>query len=159
MRLRAWRRQILGNSALHWCHVVNTLCRITFVHWGHESLEAAMNRKTGCGHATSWRKFTFIPLVAFAPLVLADSALEGEQQCPAATAEQARSLADELLDQGVYLRAGECYQAAGDYGLANRAFLNAVEPESKTTARQLSDQRDQAKTLLRQVQQAFRSRP
>jgi len=117
-----------------------------------------MNRKTGCGHATSWREFTLIPLVAFAPLVLADSALEGEQQCPAVTTEQARSLADELLDQGVYERAGECYQAAGEYGLANRAFLNAVEPESKTTARQVSDQRDQARSLLRQVQQAFRSR-
>jgi hypothetical protein len=117
-----------------------------------------MNRKMGCGRATSWRDLTFIPLVAFAPLVLADSVLEGEQQCPAATIEQARSLADELLDQGVYQRAGECYQAAGEYGLANRAYVNAVEPESKMTARQLSDQRDQAKSLLRQVQQAFSSR-
>ena len=117
-----------------------------------------MNRKTGCGHATSWREFSFIPLVAFAPLALADSALEGEQQCAAATIEQARSIADELLDQGVYQRAGECYQAAGEYELANRAFLNAVEPESKTTARELSNQRDQATSLLRQVQQAFRSR-
>jgi len=116
-----------------------------------------MNRKTGCGRATSWREFTFIPLVAFAPLALADSALEDEQQCAAATTEQARWLADELLDQGGDQRAGECYQAAGEYGLANRAFLNAVEPESKTTARELSDQRDQAMSLLRQVQQAFRS--
>ncbi|HKF97684.1 MAG TPA: hypothetical protein VKB20_05470 [Steroidobacteraceae bacterium] len=138
--------------------IVNTLYRITFVHWGEDSLEATMNRKTGCGHATSWLEFTCIPLVAFAPLALADSALEGEQQCAAVTAEQARSLADELLDQGVYQRAGECYQAAGEYELANRAFLNAVEPESKATARQVSDQRDQARTLLRQVQQAFRSR-
>lgn len=117
-----------------------------------------MNRKTGCGHATSWREFTFIPLVAFAPLALADSALAGGQQCAAATIEQARSLADELLDQGVYQRAGECYQAAGEYELANRAYLNAVEPESKLTARKVSDQRDQAKTLLRQVQGAFRTR-
>jgi hypothetical protein len=117
-----------------------------------------MNRKTRCGHATSWRGFTFIPLVAFAPLALADGALEGEQPCAAATTERARSLADELLNQGVYQRAGECYQAAGEYELANRAFLNAVEPESKVTAQQVSDQRDQAKSLLRQVQQAFRSR-
>ena len=117
-----------------------------------------MNRKTRCGHATSWRELTFIPLVAFAPLALADSALEGAQPCAAATTERARSLADELLNQGVYQRAGECYQAAGEYELANRAFLNAVEPESKVTAQQVSDQRDQAKSLLRQVQQAFRSR-
>jgi hypothetical protein len=117
-----------------------------------------MNRKMGCARATSWRQFAFIPLVAFAPLALADGELEGEPHCPAATIEQARSLANELLDQGVYQRAGECYQAAGEYELANRAFLNAVEPESKTTARQLSNQRDQATSLLRQVQQAFRSR-
>jgi hypothetical protein len=99
-----------------------------------------------------------MPLVAFAPLALADGDLEEEPHCPAATTEQARSLANELLDQGVYQRAAECYQAAGEYGLANRAFLNAVEPESKMTARQVSDQRDQARSLLRQVQQAFSSR-
>jgi hypothetical protein len=115
-----------------------------------------MNQKTGCARATTWRQLAFIPLVAFAPLALADSAPEEEPHCAAATTEQARSLADELLNQGVYQRAGECYQAAGEYGLANRAFVNAVEPESKMTARQLSDQRDQAKSLLRQVQQAFR---
>ena len=103
-----------------------------------------MNRKVGCARATSWRQIAFIPLVAFAPLALADGELEEEPLCPAATTEQARSLANELLDQGVYQRAAECYQAAGEYGLANRALLNAVEPESKTTARQLSNQRDQA---------------
>jgi hypothetical protein len=32
-----------------------------------------------------------------------------------------------------------------------------VEPQSKVTAQVLSDQRDQAKTLLNKVQSAFRS--
>jgi len=66
-------------------------------------------------------------------------------------------MAQELFEQGAYRRAGECYQAAGEYDLANRAFVKAVEPEGAATARQLSDQRDQAKTMLRKVQQAFRS--
>ena len=49
------------------------------------------------------------------------------------------------------------YQAAGQYALANRAFVKALEPQSELTARQLSEQRDQAKMLLRKVQLAFRS--
>ena len=48
-------------------------------------------------------------------------------------------------------------RAAGEFALANRAFLDAVEPQSKATVHELSDQRDQAKTLLHQVQSAFRS--
>ena len=55
------------------------------------------------------------------------------------------------------ISAGECYQAAGEFALANSAFLDAVETQSKTTAHALSDQRDQAKTLLHQLQSTFRS--
>jgi len=54
-----------------------------------------------------------------------------------------------------YQSAGDCYQAAGELALANRAYVKAVEPRSATTARQLSDQRDQAKTMLRKVELAF----
>src|SRR5215469_2177090 len=88
VRSSAWRRLLLRNAQFHCYPIVNTLNRPTFVHWGDDSLEATMNRKTGCGHATSWLEFTCIPLVAFAPLALADSALEGEQQCAAVTTEQ-----------------------------------------------------------------------
>jgi hypothetical protein len=116
-----------------------------------------MNRKARFARARSSRRLAFIPLLAAAPLALADSSLEADQHCPAATTEQARLLGDQFLDQGVYQRAGECYQAAGEYALANSAFLNAVEPRSKATVSELSDQRSQTKTLLRQVQQAFRS--
>ena len=103
------------------------------------------------------RRLAFVPLLAAAPVALADTALEEDQHCPAATSEQARALGDQLRDQGAYQRAGECYQAAGEFALANRAFLDAVEPQSKATVHELSDQRDQAKTLLHQVQSAFRS--
>jgi hypothetical protein len=89
-------------------------------------------------------------------LALSDPVPDAQQPCPVSTQEQARTLADELFEQGAYQRAGECYQAANEYDLANRAFLRAVQPESAATALQLSDQRDQARTLLRRVQQAFR---
>jgi hypothetical protein len=87
----------------------------------------------------------------------ADPAIEAPQHCAVSTQEQARQLADVLFGQGAYQRAGECYQAAGQLALADKAFLKAVGPESAATARQLSDQRDQAKALLHKVQQAFRS--
>jgi hypothetical protein len=38
---------------------------------------------------------------------------------------------------GAYQRAGECYQAAGEYALANRAFFRALGPESAVTLRPL----------------------
>jgi len=71
--------------------------------------------------------------------------------------EEARRLGDSLFEQGAYQSAGECYQAAGEYELANRAFVKAVGPRSEVTASQLSEQRDQAKTMLRKVQLAFHS--
>jgi hypothetical protein len=89
---------------------------------------------------------------------LADPAPALHEPCPASTQEQARWLGDVLFEQGAFQRAGECYQAAGDHALANRAFLKAVAPQSAATARQLSDQRDQAKALLRKVQGAFHDR-
>jgi hypothetical protein len=92
-------------------------------------------------------------LLTAAPFALADPA-PGEH-CPVSTPAQARELADTLFEQGAYQRAGDCYQAAGEYARADRAFLKAVSPESAETARQLSDQRNQAKALLRQVRRAF----
>jgi hypothetical protein len=89
-------------------------------------------------------------------VALADPALEEDRRCPATSSEQARSLGDQLRDQGAYQRAGECYQAAGEFALANRAFLDALEPQSKVTAHVVSDQRDQAKMLLNKVRSAFR---
>jgi len=94
-------------------------------------------------------------LLAAAPLALADQMPEQQQYCAGTTQQQARGLGDVLFEQGAYQRAGQCYEAAGEYALANQAFLKAVEPQSAATARQLSDQRDQAKALFRQVQHAF----
>lgn len=90
---------------------------------------------------------------------MADPTALGEKQgCPAVTREQALALGDQLRKDGVYQRAGKCYEAAGEYTLANQTFLAALEPEGKATAQQLSGERDQAKTLLHQVQQAFSSK-
>lgn len=91
-----------------------------------------------------------------ASLAVADPVLAENAPCPVATREQARSLGDALFAQGAYQRAGECYQAAGELALANQAFLEAVGPESTVARRRLSEQGEQAKGLLRQVQHAFR---
>ena len=116
-----------------------------------------MNSIPRLTRAARWRRLTFVPLLAAAPVALADPALDEDRHCPATTSEQARSLGDQFRDQGAYQRAGECYQAAGEFALANKAFLDAVEPQSKATAHELSDQRDQVKTLLHQIRSAFRS--
>lgn len=97
----------------------------------------------------------FLLILIFAPVVRADPMPEAHTPCPVATQEEARKLGDVLFEQGAYQRAGECYQAAGEYGLANRAFVKAVGPQSAVTASQLSQQRDQAKTMLRNVQLAL----
>src|SRR6185312_7299341 len=60
------------------------------------------------------------------------------EQCPVASPEQARRLGDELFEQGAYQRAGECYATAGQYGLANRAFVKAVGPQSESASHQVS---------------------
>jgi hypothetical protein len=96
-------------------------------------------------------------LLIISPLAVADPVLEGQTPCLITTREQARSMADALFEQGNYQGAGICYQAAQEYALANRAFMKALEPQSKLTARQLSEQRDQAKLLLHKAQLAFRA--
>ncbi len=95
--------------------------------------------------------------LTIASLALADPLLEGDVACSVTTQEQARNLADTLFEQGAYQRAGKCYEAAAEYALANRAFMKAVKPQSALTARQLSAQRDQARTMLRKTQLAFRA--
>ena len=94
-------------------------------------------------------------LLAAAPLTLAAPA-EEHAGCPVSSPE-AHSLGDRLFEQGSYQAAGECYLAAGDYDRANHAFVKAVGPAGAATARQLSDQGEQAKTMLRKLQLAFRS--
>jgi hypothetical protein len=96
-------------------------------------------------------------LVTATQLALADPAQREQQLCPVSSQAEARRLGDALFEQGAYQRAGECYEAASEYALANRAFVKAVGPESAVTAHQLADRRDQAKTMLRNVQQAFRA--
>ena len=95
-------------------------------------------------------------LLAAAPLAFADPAIEEHHSCPVSAA-QAHSLADRLYEQGGYQQAGECYLAAGDNDRANRAFVKAVGPASTAAARQLTEQGQQAKTMLRKVQIAFTS--
>jgi len=94
--------------------------------------------------------------VAAATPVLADPPIDAQQHCAVTSPEQARWAAEQLFEHGAYQSAGACYQAAGDLTLANLAFLKAVGPEGNAAERRLTEQRDQAKALLRQVQQSLR---
>jgi len=94
-------------------------------------------------------------LLITASVALADPVPEARASCPVTAQEEARKLGDSLYEQGAYQSAGECYQAAGEYDLANRAFVKAVGPQSAATASQLSGQRDQAKMMLRKIELTF----
>ena len=94
-------------------------------------------------------------LLITASVALADPVPEAHAPCPVTTQAEARELGDRLFEEGAYQSAGECYQAAGEYALANRAFVKAVAPQSTATASQLSEQRDRAKMMLRRVELGF----
>lgn len=78
--------------------------------------------------------------------------------CVASSAKQALSRADQLYEKGLYQQAGECYLAAGENNLADRAFLKAVGPAQSATNRQLSVERDQAKAQFRMLKAPFQHR-
>ena len=105
----------------------------------------------------------FLQVLALCLLLAAASfAVAGElpgehSPCQASSAQQARTVADVLFEQGAYQRAGTCYQAAREYALADRAFLKALEPASAATARRVSEQSEQTKTMWRGVARAFRA--
>jgi hypothetical protein len=94
--------------------------------------------------------------VAATPLALAGPPIDAQARCGGVTTSQeAEWVAEQLFAQGAYARAGQCYEAAGDFRHANVAFLKAAETESNAAERRLSAQSDQAKALFRQVQQGF----
>jgi hypothetical protein len=94
--------------------------------------------------------------LAATPLALADAPIDAQGHCGVTTSQEAGWMAERLFEQGAYERAGQCYEAVGDFRHANVAFVKAVEAESNAAESRLSAQRDQAKALLRQVQQSFR---
>jgi len=96
-------------------------------------------------------------LLAAGSLAVADELPEEYSACPVASAEQARTVGDLLFEQGAYQRAASCYQAASEYALADKAFLKALEPASAVTARRVSEQSEQTKTMWRSVARAFRT--
>ena len=107
---------------------------------------------------STWRSLGLgLLLLTATTVALADAPLAEHCPVPASAPDRARWLADALFEQGAYQRAGECYEAAGEHALADKAFVRAVGPQSSMTARQLSEQRDQAKALFHQLQQAFRA--
>jgi hypothetical protein len=95
--------------------------------------------------------------LAAGSLAVADELPDGHSACPVSSAEQARTAGDLLFEQGAYQRAANCYQAAREYALADRAFLKALEPASAATARRVSEQSEQTKTMWRGVARAFRA--
>jgi hypothetical protein len=96
-------------------------------------------------------------LLITASVARADPLPEAHAPCAVTRPDEARKLADSLFERGAYQSAGECYEVAGEHELANRAFVKALGPQSAVTAGRLSDQRDQARGMLRKVELAFHS--
>lgn len=95
-------------------------------------------------------------LIVTARLAFADPAQTDHPFiCQVTNAEQARTLADSLMEQAAYQRAGECYRVAGDYERANHAFMQASRASAMDGSRQLADDRDQAKAQWQRLQAAL----
>jgi hypothetical protein len=88
---------------------------------------------------------------------LAAVAPTAASHCTAASPEQAREIADQAWRDGSYQVAGECYLAAGEPAMADRAFVKAVAPQAALTSRRLADNRDEAKAQIRQWKQAVQA--
>jgi hypothetical protein len=129
---------------------------------GHAAavLSATGTVRKGRGHlrrpAEAVRAFALLCLLAIAPVAIADT-MPASPTCEAATPQEAKLRAAVLYEKGQFQQAGECYEAAGDQLRAQRSFLKAVGPNAEASARGLREERDTAKALLTQVQQAFRS--
>jgi hypothetical protein len=80
-----------------------------------------------------------------------------ELRCTAASAQRAREIAEQAWQDGSYQLAGECYLAAGEPAMADRAFLKAVAPLAAVTSQRVAENGDQVKAQLRQWKQALRS--
>lgn len=104
------------------------------------------------------RSFLAWTCLAATGLAIAGPAADEPRRCEAASPAEATALAERLYETRDYQRAGECYEAAGDFSRAQQAFLAAVGPNGEATARGLKEQHDTAKSLLNKVRQAFHSR-
>ena len=99
-----------------------------------------------------WRVVGLILLTA-ARLAYADPApTEAVANCPVSDVGQARALADRSLEQGAYQLAGECYRVAGEYELANEAFVHASRTSADAGTRQLADDRVEARAQWQRLQ-------
>jgi hypothetical protein len=80
-----------------------------------------------------------------------------ELRCTTASPERANELADQAWQDGSYQLAGECYLAASEPTLADRAFVKAVAPQAALTARKLAENRDEVKAQIHQWKQAVQA--
>lgn len=121
--------------------------------WGIERVSA--KRKLDHSSRQKLQLTAFILLLSAAPVAFVEEMMEESQACLVSTRDQARSLGDGFFVRGDYQHAGECYETAEEYELANRAYLKALVPGGKATAGKLSEQREQATTLWEKVHRAL----
>ena len=80
-----------------------------------------------------------------------------ELRCVATSPQRAREIAEQAWQDGSYQLAGECYLAAGEPAMADRAFLKAVAPQAAATSQRVAENGDQVKAQIRRWNQALRS--
>jgi hypothetical protein len=83
---------------------------------------------------------------------------EDTWNCSKASAERARWLADKASHDSDFQRAGECYLAAGQPGMADAAFFKAAGQTGADTSRKLASNAEQVKAQARLFKQAFQRR-
>lgn len=88
--------------------------------------------------------------------VVVVGAAESTWNCNEANPARARWLADKASRDGAYQRAGECYLAAGEPALADRAFVKASALTSVDTSHKLAANLDDVEAQMRQLKAVFR---
>lgn len=100
---------------------------------------------------------SYPPSTASTSSLAVDVAPTAELRCVATSLQRAREIAEQAWQDGSYQLAGECYLAAGEPAMADRAFLKAVAPQAAVTSQRVAENGDQVKAQIRRWNQALRS--
>jgi hypothetical protein len=100
---------------------------------------------------------SYPPSTASTSSLAVDVAPTAELRCIETSPQRAREIAEQAWQDGSYQLAGECYLAAGEPAMADRAFLKAVAPQAAVTSQRVAENGDQVKAQIRRWNQALRS--
>ena len=103
----------------------------------------------------------FVTAVGLLGLLISSSAWGADRatmqgSCEARTPVEAKVLAQQLVKQSDFEHAGDCFVAAGEYELANEAFMKATRPAYRAAEDDSSKLKEQTLDQIRRAQAAWR---